>query len=207
MRIAAAAAALLGAAIVAGCGSSSPSVTQAARATTTTTVTQTVASGTGSATTSSTSAPATAGGMCRAADLALSFLGGAGATGHGELGFALRNTSTASCATGGYPGVLLLSRSGAPLPTTPTHTTEDFFGTTTLRALTVAPGQTVSFRLGVSHAGSSGSDAGCTTADGLQVIAPNDTATMRVRIPGAGAAECGGSVTVSPLQPGTTAFH
>ncbi len=66
-----------------------------------------------------------------------------------------------------------------------------------------APGQTASFRLGVSHGG--GSSAACSTADALQVIAPNDTATLKVPIPN-GASECG-TTTVSPLQPGTSAYQ
>jgi len=139
---------------------------------------------------------------CRAGDLALSFIGGAGATGHGELGFALRNTSGHSCATIGYPGVLFLNQGGVALPTIPTHTTQDFFGTTALSALTVAPGHTVSFRLGVTHG--LASPVGCTTAYGLQVIPPNDTATLRTTIAG-GAYECR-TATVSPLQSGNTAF-
>ena len=68
--------------------------------------------------------------------------------------------------------------------------------------LTVAPGATVSFRLGVTHGASSA--AGCTTAHALQVIPPNDTATLRVSIPN-GAYECQ-TATVSPLAPGTSAF-
>jgi hypothetical protein len=141
--------------------------------------------------------------QCRAAGLALTYLGGQGATGHGELGFALRNTTHSSCSTGGYPGIQFLDRSGGALPTTPTHTTSDFFGTLPLAPVTVTPGSSFSFRLGVSHGGGTG--AGCTTAYGLQVIPPNDTATLRVDIPG-GASECG-ATTVSPVQPGTSAFH
>ncbi len=95
-----------------------------------------------------------------------------------------------------------LDGAGAPLPTTPSHTTSDFFGHTALRALTVSPGQTVSFRLGVDHGVSSTS--GCTTAEALQVIAPNDTATLRAAIPD-GATECA-STTVSPLQAGGSAY-
>ena len=98
--------------------------------------------------------------------------------------------------------MLFLSVSGAALPTDPRHATIDFFGHTTKRTLIVAPGQTVSFRLTVSHGSVSG--AGCRHAGGVQVIAPNDTATLRVPIPG-GADECGGAVTVSPLQVGDTA--
>ena len=137
-----------------------------------------------------------------AAGLALSFLGGQGATGHGELGFMLRNTSSASCRTFGYPGVQFLDRSGAPLPTDSTRTTHDFFGSTPAVALVVAPGASVSFRLGVTHGASS--SAGCTTAYRLQVIPPNDTATLEVSIP-QGAYECG-TATVSPLRPGNTAY-
>jgi hypothetical protein len=142
------------------------------------------------------------GNQCVASGLVLSFLGGQGATGHGELGFALRNTGPA-CRTGGYPGIQFLDQSGAALPTTPTHTTADFFGHLSLRELAVAPGQSVSFRLGVSHGGGGGS-AGCTTAYGLQVIAPNDTATLHVQIPN-GASECG-TATISPVQPGDSAY-
>lgn len=165
----------------------------------TTTASQTTGTATGN------SGGASVGGAadeCKAAGLALSFLGGQGATGHGELGFALKNTG-AACRTGGYPGIQFLSKDGAALPTTPQHTTSDFFGQLPLQRLSLQPGQTASFRLGVSHGG--GSSAPCSTAYGLQVIAPNDTATLRVQIPN-GASECG-TTTVSPLQPGTSAFH
>jgi hypothetical protein len=162
-------------------------------------------SGTGSA---NSGGAAVAGGgssasQCTAASLSLSYLGGQGATGHGELGFALKNTGSSACSTGGYPGIQFLAKDGSALPTTPQHTTDDFFGHLPLAPLTLQPGQTASFRLGVSHGG--GSSSGCTTAYGLQVIAPNDTATLRVQIPN-GASECG-TATVSPLQPGTSAFQ
>ena len=179
----------------------------------TTTVTHTasaVASGAGASDSSASGAgamglPATSSGggrACVASGLALSFLGQQGATGHGELGFALRNTGSGSCSTGGYPGVQFLGGGGTALPTTPTHATSDFFGHTTLHHLTVGPGQSVSFRLGVTHG--AGSSAGCTTASALQVIAPNDTATLTRPIPD-GAAECA-AVTVSPLQGGDSAY-
>lgn len=148
-------------------------------------------------------APATPGTPpCRASGLALSFLGGQGATGHGELGFALKNTSGGPCRTFGYPGIQFLDRSGAALPTVPSHTTQDFFGTAPEERLNVAPGQSVSFRLGVTHG--AGGIAGCATAYGLQVIPPDDTATLRATITN-GAFECR-TATVSPLRPGTTAY-
>ena len=139
---------------------------------------------------------------CRGANLLLTYLGGQGATGHGELGFELRNTSTTPCHTYGYPGVLFLDKSGVGLRTIPMHTTQDYFGATPLISLTVNPQQSVSFRLGVTHG--IASTAGCTTAYGLQVIAPDDTAMLHTAIPG-GAYECR-TVTVSPLRPGTTAY-
>jgi hypothetical protein len=197
---------------LAGCGSSAATHTRRAGSTGpavtfTRTVTRAASTPAAPASSSSTTSAAAGSGECVAADLALSFLGGQGATGHGELGFALKNSSARPCATGGYPGVLFLDGAGHGLPTTPTHTTDDFFGHTTLARLTLAPGQEASFRLGVSHVGTGGSDAGCTTAAGVQVIAPNDTATMRLNLPNGGIAECGGTVTVSPLQPGTSALR
>jgi hypothetical protein len=194
---------------LAACGSSSQTTTGGA-AGPPRTVTRTVARTSSSA--SSTGSPGASGtttaasDACVASDLSLSFLGGNGATGHAELSFALRNTSSSSCRTGGYPGVQFLDGSGADLPTKPDHTTDDFFGHTTLRELTVAPGALVWFRLGVSHVGTGGSDAGCETARALQVIAPNDTATLRVSVHD-GFAECAGKVTVSPLQPGRSAVR
>jgi uncharacterized protein YceK len=120
---------------------------------------------------------------CTAGELALSFLGGQGAAGHGELGFALRNTSQQTCSTIGYPGIQFLDRSGGALPTIPTHTTTDYFG---------------------SVPNGAAGPTGCTTAFGLQVIPPNDTATLRTTIP-YGAYECQ-TATVSPLAPGSAAF-
>ncbi len=192
---------------VAACGSSRSSTSSTiaastAGASTTATSTATAVTTSTTSTTPRATTPASESGQCRAADLTLSFLGGQGATGHGELGFALRNISAKSCRTYGFPGVLFLDRAGEALPTIPTHTTHDFFGPAPAVPLVVAPGATVSFRLGVTHG--SGSPAGCTTAHGVQVIPPNDTATLRTTIPG-GAYECR-STTVSPLSPGTSAY-
>jgi hypothetical protein len=126
-----------------------------------------------------------------------------GATGHGELGFAVHNTSGTNCDTLGYPGVQFLSQGGALLPTVTDRATSDFFGHTPVATVHLAPGETASFRLAVTHG--NGSSAGCTSAYGLQVFPPNDTATLRVMIPG-GATECG-TATVSPMQTGTSAYR
>jgi hypothetical protein len=136
--------------------------------------------------------------------LALSAIGNQGATGHIEVGLGLRNTSSGSCHTFGYPGVLFLGRAGQSLPTTPTRTTNDFAGHIPLRELVVAPGQTVSFRL-LFEDSVGGSGAGCTTAYGVQVIPPDDTHTLRTSI-GGSVTECG-TTTVSPLAPGNSAYR
>ena len=191
---------------LAACGSSPHKTAASTPSTTppTTSSTQSTPSTPSTATTTTTtSRTAIHGGICRAAGLHLTYLGGSAATGHGLLGFALKNVSASDCQTSGYPGVLFVGKSGSALPTNSTRTTTDFFGTLPLRSLTVIPGAPVSFRLGVTHFGPDGSEAGCTTAYGLQVIPANDTATLRVSIP-QGVYECG-TTTVSPLQPGDSA--
>jgi Protein of unknown function (DUF4232) len=216
MRMAAPALVALVAVLIAGCGSSdhgTSSSTKAALATRT--VTHTVTAGHSS--TTSSSSTSTAGSptpsvhtsssqlsICRAAGVRITYLGGQGATGHGLLGFAMQNTGSAACTTLGYPGIQFASKSGAALPTHDVRTTTDFFGTTKVARLTVAPGQSTSFRLGVSHG--SASPKGCVTAGYVQVIAPNDTSPVRIAIPG-GVYECRGTVTVSPMQPGDSAYH
>jgi hypothetical protein len=190
--------------VLAGCGGSSSTSGQGALTSAASTPASTQATTTApAATTTQTTAAAAGPAPCRAANLSLSYLGGQGATGHGELGFALRNTSSQTCSTYGYPGIQFLDQTDHPLPTSPTHTTQDFFGSLPKQALTVAPGSTVSFRLGVTHGATS--TAGCTTAYALQVIPPNDTATLKTAIGSGGAYECE-TATVSPLQPGTSAF-
>lgn len=197
--------------LLAACGSNAhPAADTGGRTTVTRTITRksSTPTSTTSTRTTSTSTPTTtsttpqpAASQCVAADLGLSFLGGNGATGHVLLSFALRNTSSESCRTGGYPGVLFLDGSGHGLPTHPDHTTTDIAGHTTLRELTVAPGGSVSFRLVTTDIGAGGGNGGCVRATALQVIAPNDTATMRVGLH-SGVFECQGKVTVSPVQAG-----
>lgn len=189
---------------LAACGSSA-TVTQTVTTSSAATTTSATSSSTPTSTaTTSSATTTTVVGIphCQAAMLSLSFLGQQGATGHGELGFALKNISATSCRTGGFPGVLFLDRAGGPLPTAPTHTTQDLFGSTPLELLIVAPGESISFRLGVTHGLSS--PVGCTTAYGLQAIPPNDYASLRTTIPG-GAAECR-TATVSPVRPGDSAY-
>jgi hypothetical protein len=188
--------------------STGPAARSTSTSTSTATATVTAASSSPSASAStsisaSTPSPA-AGGACTAAHLSASFIGGQGAMGHGELGFALRNTGSAPCHTYGYPGIQFASAAGSPLPTTPQHTTSDFFGSLALRRVTVAPGQSFSFRLGTSHG--NGASSGCSTAQTVAIIPPDDTVALHVAIPNGGAVECG-TTTVSPVAPGLTAYR
>ena len=174
----------------------SASTTSTTATTTTTTTASTTTSTTATTTTSSGDPP------CRAASMSLSFLGQQGGMGHGEIGFVLKNTGSVPCRTYGWPGILFLGQSGNPLPTIPHHTTNDFFGSTPAMPLVIAPGGSASFRLDVGHGVATSN--GCATAYALQVIPPNDTATLRTSIPN-GAYECQ-DANVSPLRSGASAY-
>lgn len=190
---------------ITGCGGTTTTTTVTVSSSTAGAGSSATSSGPSTQTTNATSTASAATGppRCRATHLALIFLGQQGALGHGVIGFALRNTGRSSCHTFGFPGVLWLSKSGTSLPTNSARTTRDFFGPAPLASLTVAPGAEVSFRLGVTHG--AGGTAGCTTAAALQVIPPDDTASLRVTIPN-GVFECRGT-TVTPVRPGKSAFQ
>lgn len=199
--------------LLAACGSSggggntsaasATAATQATSASTTTASTTTTTSTASTSTSTSTTTTTVAGPPpCTASMLALSFLGQQGGMGHGEIGFQLRNTSGTSCRTYGWPGIQFLDQSGAPLPTIPHHTTSDFFGNSTAIPLVISPGDSASFRLDVGHGVATSN--GCATAYALQVIPPNDTATLRTAIPN-GAYECR-DANVSPLRAGDSAY-
>ncbi len=210
--------AVLGATAIAACGSaggtpvastgtsttSSQPASTAATSTDSTTATTTTAPATTTTTTSTTTSTASASGEppCTAASMSLGFLGQQGGMGHGEIGFVLHNTGSVPCRTYGYPGILFLDQGGHPLPTIPHHTTSDFFGSSPAVALVIPPGGSASFRLDVGHGVATSN--GCATAYGLQVIPPNDTATLRTTIPN-GAYECQ-DANVSPLRTGESAY-
>ncbi len=207
--------AALGAVALAACGTAggtpaasiattTASSQPASTATSTTDPTTTTTTTAPASTTSTTTSTASASGEppCTAASLSLGFLGQQGGMGHGEIGFVLHNTGNVSCRTYGYPGILFLDQGGHPLPTTPHHVTSDFFGSSPAMALVIAPGASASFRLDVGHGVATSN--GCATAYGLQVIPPNDTATLRTTIPN-GAYECK-DANVSPLRSGESAY-
>jgi hypothetical protein len=139
---------------------------------------------------------------CSAANLSLSFAGEDDAAGHGLLKFALRNTGSAPCHTYGFPGVQFLDAHGTALATVPHHITSDYFGPAPEGEVTITPGQIASFRVGVTHGAIPGSV--CSTAYGVAVIPPDDTATLHASFTG-GAYECR-DANVSPIEPDSTAY-
>jgi len=170
--------------------------------TTTNGTTRTGTTTTGKSTTG-TSTTGGASGECVAADLKPSFLGTNGAAGTIAVGFALTNSSSSTCTTYGWPGVLLLSSAGAALPTNAVRTSSDMLGATPAATITLKPGEEVSFRL-IASDFASGSTTSCPNASALQIIAPDDSATLKVAISG-GIPACG-RATLSPLMAGTSAW-
>jgi hypothetical protein len=183
---------------------SSPAGTATTSTTTPTTAATTSASTTSTSTTpsTSTSGGAAVGVACRASNLSLSFVGEDDAAGHGLLKFALKNVGSVPCHTYGFPGVQFLNAHGGGLTTVPHHVTSDYFGSAPETEIMLNPGQTASFRIGVTHGAIPGSV--CTTAYGLQAIAPDDTAPLHTSI-APGAYECQGA-DVSPVEPGSRAY-
>jgi hypothetical protein len=200
---------------LAGCGSSGSNpasshnaATTAASGHSTLTTTITASPSTTASASNTSGATTTASGgaavsvSCRATNLSLSYVGENDGAGHGLLEFSLKNTGSTPCQTSGFPGVQFLDSHGADLTTVPHHITSDYFGPAPEGEVTITPGQIASFRIGVTHGAIPGSV--CTTAYGLQVIPPDDTATLRASFP-RGAYECQ-DADVSPIEPGSTAY-
>jgi hypothetical protein len=166
---------------------------------TTATITRPDSGGAGLTTTASVSAAA-----CVAADLTPVAAPPNGATGTVVLGFILKNTSPQACSTYGWPGIAFVDSAGDPVATQTTRTTSDILGSTPPRTFSIAAGGEASFRVTVHDSNDQGGESGCGSYATVQIIAPNDTATMRVKLPD-GPAEVCGAAAVSPLEPGTSA--
>ncbi len=230
MRATTIVAALCAALGVAACGGSNPSdnaVTDTGSATTSPTSTAAAPTrsstsstpSTGTATTPTASTPATitrpdSGGAglttdttaaeCVAADLTPAAVPPNGATGTVVLGFTLTNASSQSCDTYGWPGIAFVNAAGSVVSTQTTRTTSDILGSTPATKFTIGPGNEASFRLTVHDSNDQGGEGGCGSYSTVQIIAPNDTATMRVKLPD-GPIEVCGAAAISPLEPGASA--
>lgn len=156
----------------------------------------TATGGTGS--TAGTGAAASAAAWCTAAQLKTSYTdnsqikrGALDGMSHDDSVVMFTNVSSASCETGGYPGVAALDSSG-------TQIKQAARSTDTSKTIILAPGA-------VASAMVSANSASCdklTTVAGLLVTAPNERTSIRLGSPGS---FCLGSLQVGTLKPGNAA--
>lgn len=180
---------VLGAVALAGCGSSQTSSTPAGSATTT----------------QSAGAPGvtSARADCAGSQLALSYAGTEGASGHLELTLALRNVSGHACLLRGYPAARLLDRAGHPLPL---HVSRGhgFFPDTLPAPRTIAlkPGTTVHFGISFVTNNEYKGDRTCRTAATALSAAPGPGVHwQRVSLrPAPRISPCGDQLVVSPVH-------
>jgi hypothetical protein len=189
------AALVVGGCLLGACSSNSSSSTTTTAASTSTS-TSTVNSST--TVTSSTAPPTTSAGLAQCATSALSgaMAGSSGAAGTIETTVSLKSTAGSPCSLGGYPGLQLLSATGAPLPTSVVRKGSYSFTAMAPTTVTIAPGQSVYFNIGYSDV-PEGSETSCPTSGGLEVTPPNATDHLSIE---AKLAPCGGgTMAVSPV--------
>jgi len=193
-------------AVLAGCGTtnSSSSATAPASTAASTPAAASSASGTGSSGTGQATNAAGAGSgtgtaaWCTAAQLKISYTdnsqikqGALDGMSHDDSVVMVTNISSASCETGGYPGVAALDSSG-------TQIKQAARATDTSKTITLAPGAVASAMV---SANSASCDKPVTVA-GLLVIAPNERTSVRLGTPGT---FCLASLQIGTLKPGNAA--
>ena len=145
---------------------------------------------------------AAAAGACVGADVRAAAAPPNGATGTIVLGFTLTNRSASACRTYGFPGIGFIATDGSVVDPHAQRTTQDVLGTSLPRHFTIGPGGEASFRVAVHDFNAQGSETGCQRYPAVQIILPDDTATLRVALPNGAVTVCG-TPQVTPLQPGT----
>ncbi len=120
------------------------------------------------------SAPATP--LCTSAHLEASLSSGGGAAGTTYYRLRLTNTGSATCHTGGYPGVSLVGNHNGTQIGAPADRKQQ-----SVRAVTLAPGRTASATLGVGTAENYPPHR-CkpAAADGFRIYPPNETHALFV---------------------------
>jgi hypothetical protein len=178
----------LAAMVLAGCGSSA--TTSSAGVSTPAQSTATPHSSTG-------------GRACSSSQLALSYAGTEGATGHLELTLALRNVSASPCLLQGYPEARLLDGAGRALPLHVSHGGGFFPDTMPApRAVTVKPGASVHFGISFATNNEYKGARVCRTAKSAMSAAPGTAAGWhRVSLGSAPQiSPCGNQLVVSPVH-------
>ncbi len=184
-------AALLGGGVLGACSSnSSSSTTTAAPATSST--------GSPGSTSANSTTTTKAAGPVRCATTALtgSVVGGSGAAGTIETTVGLRSTASSPCVLGGYPGLQLLSSSGATLPTKVVRKGSYSFTAMAPTTITVPPGGSAYFNIGYSDVPGSG-ETSCPASGSMEVTPPNafDHLVVAATLSPCG----GGTMVVSPV--------
>lgn len=140
---------------------------------------------------------------CSGSQLALSYSGTEGATGHLELRVAVRNVSQTPCQLRGYPGARLLDDAGSPLPLRVTRG-HGFFPDTQSRPQPVALKPGASGHFGISFVTNNEyKDARiCRTAAAAMLSAPGSRPRwQRVSLRTAPRiAPCGHRLVISPVH-------
>jgi Protein of unknown function (DUF4232) len=154
-------------------------------------------------TTAKTPHASTAGGPCASSQLALSYAGTEGATGHLELTLALRNVGASACLLQGYPEARLLDRAGRTLPLHVSHGGGFFPDTMPApRAVTVKPGASAHFGISFATNNEYKGARVCHTARSAMSAAPGAAAGWhRVSLRSAPQiSPCGNQLVVSPVH-------
>jgi hypothetical protein len=140
---------------------------------------------------------------CHGSQLAATYAGTDGATGHLEVTIALRNTSPVACRLHGYPRAALLDATGRPLPLR-LRRGSGFFPDARAkpRPVVVAPGVTAHFGIGLITNNEYARAHVCHTAAAAMAAAPAapvrwDRVSLR-RAPVI--RPCGSTLTVSPVH-------
>ena len=130
---------------------------------------------------------------------------GAGLGNVGVL-FRLKNVSKAGCTLFGFPGLRLVSSSGAPLPTDvhPAITGDYLFPAIRPHRVALAPGSYAAFDLGYGDnpfgpTANQPYEVACPAARAVRIILPHTTQYGTAVVP---LAPCNGLVFVSPIFPG-----
>jgi hypothetical protein len=145
-------------------------------------------------------------GQCMASQLQPSWPGdGNGASGHLYYSVNLLNSSAVTCVTGGYVGVSAYDPMGHLIAASAMRQGTGLSGPSTL---SVAPGTSVYFTVGLPDVNQSDGGTSCAvTVGALHLIPPNETSEVQIATPISSGypSLCGSTFIVSALQSGTGA--
>lgn len=187
--------------LLGACSSGPPSTTPAGSASSggsSTTTARTPRGPTTPVTTSPGSTPSVPAGPVRCATTALTaaVAGTSGAAGTIEITVAMTSTAAAPCVLDGYPGLLLQTASGSPLPTSVVRKGSYGFTSMPPTPVTLTHGGSAYFNVGYSDV-PVGAETTCPTSASMQVTPPNafDHLVMAAALAPCG----GGTLVVSPV--------